>query len=68
MNHSAAAQLTGGQGASTASYFQGRTVRVFGAAQRVRIDFLDPRGRPTGKYYYQTHVRVNDPRQLQLVD
>lgn len=45
--------------------FLGRTVRVFGRAERVRIDFTD-HGRPNGKYYYQTHVTVFDPRQIEV--
>lgn len=41
----------------------GKTIRVFGAAQRVRIE-LTKDGEPTGKYYYQTHVVVGSPKQL----
>lgn len=36
---------------------------VTGVARRVRIDFL-VEGRPTGKYYYQVHVRVGQRQQL----
>jgi len=35
-------------------------------AVRTRIDFTSG-GRPTGKYYYQTHVVVTDPAQIALV-
>jgi hypothetical protein len=35
----------------------GATIAVRGTAYRVRIDFFED-GRPTGKYYYQTHVRL----------
>jgi hypothetical protein len=45
--------------------FVGHRVRVFGRAQRVRIDFT-VHGRPTGKYYYQTHVTVFDSRQIEV--
>lgn len=38
---------------------------VQGTARRVRIDFT-PDGRPSGKYYFQTHVDVTDPRQVRL--
>lgn len=41
----------------------GKRVAVQGIARRVRID-LSEDGRPTGKYYYQVHVVVNDPRQI----
>jgi hypothetical protein len=36
----------------------------FGLARRVRIDFTDDAGKPTGKYYYQVHVVVMDARQI----
>ncbi len=36
---------------------------VTGVARRVRIDFL-LEGQPTGKYYYQVHVRVGQAQQL----
>ena len=45
--------------------FLGRTVRVSGRAERVRIDFVS-HGRRTGQYYYQTHVTVFDPRQIEI--
>lgn len=48
-----------------ASALKGRTLVVQGKARRVRISFLSG-GRPTDKYYYQTHVRVNDLDQLDL--
>jgi hypothetical protein len=43
----------------------GRTLRVKGVAQRMRIAFTVG-GRVTDKYYYQTHVRVDSPSQLEL--
>ena len=46
--------------------FLGRSIRLYGRAERVRIDFT-ANGRPTGKYYYQTHVTVFDPRQIEVV-
>ena len=45
---------------------KGRRILVLGKARRVRIDFTT-NGRPTGKYYYQTHVLLTDPAQLQIV-
>nr|WP_235889000.1 hypothetical protein [Glacieibacterium frigidum] len=44
----------------------GRTISVRGAARRVRINFTDG-GAPTGKYYYQTHVVVGTPSQIEVL-
>ncbi|WGM32476.1 hypothetical protein [Brevundimonas sp. NIBR11] len=43
----------------------GRRIAVTGSAMRVRIDFTG-NGQPTGKYYFQTHVVVNDADQIAL--
>ena len=45
---------------------RGRRILVAGQARRVRIDFVVD-GRPSGKYYYQTHVVVSDAAQIQLL-
>ena len=45
---------------------RGRRILVAGWARRVRIDFIAD-GRPSGKYYYQTHVVVTDAAQIQLL-
>ncbi len=42
---------------------KGKRIAVQGIARRVRIDFTED-GHPTGKYYYQVHVIVTDPRQI----
>lgn len=47
--------------------FRGRRIAVDGAARRVRIHFIS-NGRPTGKYYYQTHVDVRRLEQLSFLD
>lgn len=44
-----------------------RRLVVRGIARRVRIDFISE-GRPSGKYYYQTHVRVDDARQIRFAE
>jgi len=44
-----------------------RRLVVLGAAKRVRIDFVHD-NRPTGKYYYQTHVRVDSPTQVKFAE
>lgn len=46
------------------SYFKGKRLAVQGIARRVRIDFVDGDEQPTGKYYYQTHVHVQNPSDL----
>lgn len=44
----------------------GRDIRVRGVARRVRIGFTS-NGRPTGKYYFQTHVTVTSSAQITVV-
>ena len=44
----------------------GRDIRVRGLARRTRIDFTT-NGRPTGKYYFQTHVAVTNPIQISII-
>ncbi|MBO9715627.1 MAG: hypothetical protein J7507_02190 [Pseudoxanthomonas sp.] len=44
-----------------------RRIVVTGLAKRARIDFLED-GRPSGKYYYQTHVRVDSPTQVRFAE
>jgi len=62
----AAERLAALHGAAPESYFRGKSIEVRGAARRVRIDFIENR-RPTGLYYYQTHVPVTDPEQISIV-
>ena len=40
-----------------------RQIVATGVARRVRIDFL-VEGQPSGKYYYQVHVRIGQAQQL----
>lgn len=44
---------------------KGRQLVITGVARRARIDFVSD-NRPTGKYYYQTHVSVDSPTQIDL--
>lgn len=62
----AAAELEAMFGASPEAAMQGKNILVAGTARRVRIDFIVD-GKPTGKYYYQTHVRVTDASQIQIL-
>ena len=45
---------------------KGKRILVSGTARTVRIDFLTD-NRPTGKYYYQTHVRVDHASQIKVL-
>lgn len=45
--------------------FVGKKLLVAGRAKRTRIAFLDSAGRRTGRYYYQTHVEVRNPLQIE---
>ena len=60
-------QLSAKYGMPPQEYFLNKAIVVNGKAQRVKIAFLSD-GKPTGKYYYQTHVRVMDISQLKVVD
>jgi hypothetical protein len=48
------------------TFFVGKTIEVRGVAHRVKITFLSD-GKPTDRYYYQTHVRVCSADQISLV-
>ena len=51
---------------SVPEHLTGKRIRIEGVARRVRIDFT-ANDRPTGKYYYQTHVRLAEASQLVVV-
>ncbi len=61
----AARQLADQFGGDPLAVLMGKHILVNGTAVRTRIDFL-ANGRVTGKYYYQTHVRAADLRQITL--
>ncbi|HEY0626147.1 MAG TPA: hypothetical protein VGD10_05380 [Allosphingosinicella sp.] len=63
----AAERLARRYGAPADRFFMGKNIRVHGAARRERIDFVGANLRPTGLYYYQTHVHVTDPDQISIV-
>lgn len=54
-------------GADPVEALRNRAIEVDGVARRTRIDFTSE-GRPTGKYYYQTHVAVTDSDQITILD
>ena len=45
--------------------FQNQKILVEGTAKRVKI-ILSHNGRPTSKYYYQTHVTINSPEEVSI--
>ena len=63
---SAAKELTARLGAPPNVALYGKRILVKGLASRVTIYFIAD-GKPTDKYYYQTHVHVSDANQIQLV-
>lgn len=48
------------------AYFKGKTLNVSGELKQVEILFLKD-GRPSGKYYYQTHVRPGSLDDIRIV-
>lgn len=66
MSPAVAAALTGTDAASAQQYFVGKKLLVKGQARRMKIDFMS-QGKPTGLYYYQTHIRVKNPEQIKLL-
>lgn len=60
-------QLSDKYGVPPQDFFVDKTIVVKGKAQRIKIAFLSE-GKPTSKYYYQTHIRVMESSQLKLVD
>ena len=65
MSRQIAMELMRLYGGSIETLLQGKMILVSGDAQRVRVDFL-VNDRPSGKYYYQTHVNVRRVDQIQL--
>lgn len=63
-----ARQLVGKRGNDGQQNFVGRIVVVRGMAKTTRIEFTVDNGKPSGKYYFQTHVSVGRVEQLRLVD
>lgn len=52
-------------GEAPETYFKGKHIQVSGQAMRVKILFFCSCGE-SDKYYYQTHVALTDPNQLQV--
>jgi len=62
----AAAALAAILGAPPERALKGKQILVAGTARRAKIVFF-AEGRPTDKYYYQTHVVVTKASQIQLL-
>jgi hypothetical protein len=56
-------ELTGRLGGPIDRSLLNTVIAVRGTARRTRIDFTE-NGRPTGKYYFQTHLRLQSARDL----
>jgi hypothetical protein len=63
---SAFKQLMTRHGAPLAEKLKGRKLLVGGRARPVRIALTED-GKPTGKYYYQTHVVVTHANQIEVI-
>lgn len=59
-------ELIAKYGSKPQDYFINKSISVIGQAKRIRIDFMS-RNRPSGKYYYQTHIRVMDISQIKVL-
>jgi len=53
-------------GSQPQQFFLNKSISVTGQAKRIRISF-NSQGKPTGKYYYQTHIRVMDISQIKVL-
>ncbi|MBT0588107.1 hypothetical protein [Alteromonas oceanisediminis] len=53
-------------GVKPQEYFINKSIRVNGEAQRVKITF-GTRKKPSNKYYYQTHIRIMDISQIEVL-
>jgi hypothetical protein len=63
----AQAELRKAHGDDLGKGLKGKKLQILGYARRVRVDFTS-NGRPSGKYYYQTHVPIGDARQIGLAN
>lgn len=59
-------EFTHTYGSPPDEFFLGKTIEVTGEAKRVKINFF-ANGRPTNKYYFQTHVNVTSIDQINVL-
>lgn len=62
------AQLQAKYGVRPDVFFIGKKITIKGSAQRVRVDFISANRQPSDKYYYQTHIRVLNIAQIEIVN
>jgi hypothetical protein len=53
-------------GVTAQEYYLGKKVQVNGTAKQVKIWFFE-RGKRTDKYYYQTHIQIMRPKQIEVL-
>jgi hypothetical protein len=53
-------------GVTAQEYYLGKKIQVNGTAKQVKIWFFE-RGKRTDKYYYQTHIRIIRPKQIEVL-
>lgn len=61
-------QLKAQYGVTPEEFFTGKKILVKGNAQRVRIDFINSEQKPSGKYYFQTHIRISNISQIEVIN
>lgn len=66
INSEAYKQLAMQLGADPQVALKGKRLLVNGNARRVTVNFM-LEGKPSGKYYFQTHVNVTNSSQIQVV-
>ncbi|MDM7862325.1 hypothetical protein QTP81_17085 [Alteromonas sp. ASW11-36] len=64
---SVAQQLEQKFGASPQDYFIGKSVSVTGDSRKIKVRENND-GVPTGKYVYQTHIRITQPEQIVVLN
>lgn len=64
--HDVAQQLAQRYGQSPTEFFIDKDIAVKGEAKRATIVFLS-QGKATKGYYYQTHIRITDPDQIEVL-
>jgi hypothetical protein len=67
LNPSVIPSLENKYGSDLESVIIGKTLKVSGQAQMVRINFTS-QGRRTNKYYYQTHIHIDNLAQLKIAE
>ncbi|KPV96467.1 hypothetical protein AN214_01562 [Pseudoalteromonas sp. P1-9] len=59
-------EFTKNYGKAPNAFFTGKVIEVTGEAKREIIDFVS-NGKRTGKYYFQTHIRVSSLEQIKVL-